>query len=303
MVGLVISVAMLTIASAPLTTADTASGETEVSNVAPEIISVTDNASSGDVDPESYFWVNVRVRDNNTLADIDNVIVKVYENSLDDTDADNKENHYTFWFDPSDNSFYTTMTNSQGDAFIDNASSTYPSDLTATTDNYNFKILINGTASHENDWDVWAKVEDEADSDTSETENDFNVMTYVSYSLGVSTLEWSGLSMPSSNNVCDNNSDNPIVTSIETNVSYDVKHKVSNWTDDGNTIGYDNTLWDVDNTVENTEAMTKGTFTDTHTNRSEGEAVTENIYYWLDVPTGTPDGTYTTTFNIEVVEA
>jgi hypothetical protein len=290
---------MLVIASVPLTTADTASGSAGVSNVAPEIISVTDNASGGTVDPESYFWVNVRVRDNNTLADIDNVIVKVYENSLADTDADDKENHYTFWFDPSDNTWHSSLTNTQGSAFI--GTGTYPSDLTATTDNYNFKILINGTASHVNDWDVWAKVEDEAASDNSETANDFDVNKYVSYSLGVSTLEWSGLSVPSENNACDNNTDNPIVTSIETNVSYDVQHKVTDWTYSGNTIGADNTSW---NTTASPDGTTmSNSFQNAYTNESEGEAVTKNIYYYLDIPTGTPDGTYTSTFTIEVAEA
>lgn len=295
---------MTVLISAPAVIGGEASGSADVGNAAPEIISMTvENNAADDINtPESYFLFKVTVRDNNSLADIDNVIVMVYENSLADTDADNKENHYTFWFDPSDNSWHSSpATNAQGDNFIDIDSSSYPDDLTDNADNYVFRILINGTAAWDNDWNAYAKVDDGTATDTSESANEFGVGVYIAYTLDVSTLEWSALSVPSTNNACDNNTDNPMVTGIETNVSFDVRNKMDNWSYSTYTIGADNTSFYKTDTVESEITMDTD-YKDVHTAVGEGEALTENIYYWLDIPTATPKGLYQSTFYIEVVE-
>jgi hypothetical protein len=43
-------------------------------------------------------------------------------------------------------------------------------------------------------------------------------------------------------------------------------------------------------------------FQDVYTAESYGEALSESTYYYMDVPTGTKEGAYTNTFNLEVVQ-
>lgn len=301
---LAISIAMLAaLASLPLASGDTATGSAAVANQTPEVYGM--DVVEASVNPETSFNVNVVARDNNTLDDFDNIIVKVYENVCTEASAESLDNHYTFWFDPSDNTWHTASgTNTQGSAYIDSAGSTYPSDLSLAKDNYNFDILINGTANHANDWDFYVKVVDEASAtDSSESPNEFSVAKYVTYALTVSTLEWTSLSVPSDDNPSDNNANNPLVGSIETNVNYDVKDKLSaDWSGPGaETLAASNTSFYQSNTP-GSEITMSTTYQDVWTAQSEGEAVTKDIYHWLDIPSPTVEGTYSTTFYIEVAE-
>jgi len=303
LVVLLISTAMLiALATVPTVVADTASGSASVGNVNPQVVGL--NSGTATVNPESTFTVYTKVRDNNTLDDIDNVVVKVYENVASATSANSKDNHYEFWFDPSDNSWHVGggWTNEQGSPYIDTSASSYPSDLTASEDNYNFVIRLNGTANWSNDWNAFVEVTDtQPASDNSESVNEFGVAKYVTYSVDVSSLEWTNLSPATTGNACDNNTGNPIVSSIETNVSYDLRDNVANWSGP-TTIGADNTWFNSTDSYSTATRMST-TLQDVVSNQSEGEALTENIFHYLDIPSGTPSGTYTTTFTIEVAEA
>jgi hypothetical protein len=283
--------------------ADNVGGEATVGNSSPSVVSAS--VSADPVSPESYFDVNTRIKDNNTLSDVDNVIVTLFENTALVGDSDSKRDHYTLWFDPSDNSWHSGFaSNTLGSAFIDGVSSTYPGDLSVTEDNYNFTVLLNGTASSVNDWDLHVEVIDSSSaSDTLSTNNAFAVDTYVSYSVSSDgTINFSGSAGSSANA----SPDNPIdATSIETNVDFDMQNKLQNpaWENasTSDNIPAENTKFDTDGTPASLTSL--GTsFNDVHTNQGYGEDLSRSVYYYLDIPAGTSAYTYTNTFTLEVVQ-
>lgn len=299
---IIATVASLGVALVPPVLADTISGEVTVSNNSPEVLGF--DVGTDPVDPETYFWVNVEVRDNDTLSDIENVVLEIYENSDTPGMSANKNKHYWFWFNPSDNSWHSDPnTNVQGDAFIDSAASEYPADLSVDSDNYNFKILLNGTASDANDWHVIAEAEDASVNVGSANEvNAFSVNTYLTYAVGTDgTINWTNLATGTDNNASD---DNPInVENIETNVSWDLQNKLENtqWKNDTDSFGADNAKFNSTND-SSTATQLSTTFQDVVSAQSEGEDLSESFYYWIDIPEDVSGGTYTNNFIIEVAQ-
>ncbi len=296
---LIITVLALAFSLIPHSLGDTISGQAEVGNSMPRLVGV--DVSGSMVDPESSFTVRTEISDNNTLGDIDNVILKVYENTFAHTDSDDKRNHYTFWFDPSDNTWHSGVgANIIGDPFIDSTNSTYPTDLGVNQDNYNFVIRLNGTASPSN-WNVYAEVIDsQSDTDDLEKGNEFSVNNYVSYSIGIDTICWSDLEPDSNTNPSDNN---PVqVDDIETNVRFDVQNKLDNdWACGADTIDIGNTMY-ASSDGSGESGFASMAFSNIFENQNYGENLSRGINYYLDVPSDCSPGTYTNTFIIEVSE-
>ncbi|KXA97987.1 hypothetical protein AKJ39_02685 [candidate division MSBL1 archaeon SCGC-AAA259J03] len=287
-------------ASLPVVMGDTIDGEASVSNTSCEFIDKTVDTNT--VDPESYFWIKTQVRDSDTLSDIENVVVKIFDNQTAVGAQDTKRSHYTFWFDANDNSWNSNLNNTLGNPFIDAAASEYPNDATVTEDNYNFKILLNGTANPNQDWNVYVEVNDEASSENNGTHtNALAVNTYVNYDVKADLIEWTNLQPDTNDNPSDSNP--VIIENIETNVNYDVQTKLSgDWLNtNGDTITVTETSFDSTDSSGYHGQVSSSIFKDVYTYESYGEDLTEGINYFLDIPDGTSSGTFTNTFEIEVV--
>lgn len=299
-VAIFILVLMVITLNLPMGLAETLDGRASVSGS--ECVLVSAEVDTTTVDPESYFRVNVRVRDEDTLADIENVVVKVFSDDTDVDSQDERRNHYTFWFDPSDETWHTTMTNVQGDPFIDPAGSEHPADISDVEDNYSFRILLNGTANPNVDWNLYAEVSDGESTDSNETETGaFSVNEYIHYDVREDSVEWNDLEPGTERNPASNN---PItVENIETNIRYNIRTKLEgNWTDsEGNSITVTETSFESDD-PDGFHGFVHESFEDVYSNMDYGEGLTGRINYFLTVPADTVPGIYINTFAIEVVE-
>jgi predicted GH43/DUF377 family glycosyl hydrolase len=124
------------------------------------------------MDVNVYYNIKVTIRDNDNLANDDEVVLKVYENSLSQGVPDNIQNHYTFeWI--------------RGVGFSEvgpgpsnehlNVMGCSPGSDSVTTDNWTFKIKLDVTATPAS-WNLWVHVIDEADrQDNQEFANKFIV--------------------------------------------------------------------------------------------------------------------------------
>lgn len=284
--------------------ADTISGEATVSNVSPEVIG-ENSTQSWTVDPESSFDIRVQVRDNDTLADVENVRLEVYndQGGIGDPDESTSEvNHYTFWFDPSDNTWHCPMTDSDGTTvYIDGGASSYPSDLSVDKDNYVFNITLDTEASPVDDnWACWAEVDDGTAKDNSEFCHSGTVNSRKVITVEESSIEWSGLEQGTTENPSDNN---PIGVIVDSNGGFNVQSKVDDWSGP-TTIPAENTTMENDADLDAATEFGKVSMSTTYDNVYEGAQHDENVHtpinYYLDIPSDAPGGTYTTTFYIDV---
>jgi len=128
------------------------------------------------IDVDVYYSVKVKFRDNDNLLNVDEVWLKLYDNSLSQGAPDNVQNHYTFkWI--------------RGEGFSEvgprasnehlNVGACSPGSDLVTTDNWTFRIKLDVTAEP-GSWNLWAKVVGNAGhQDNEEFTNKFTVNPYV----------------------------------------------------------------------------------------------------------------------------
>lgn len=105
------------------------------------------------------------------------------------------------------------------------------------------------------------------------------------------------MSLGTTDNPSDNN---PVsVWQIETNTSFSMRNKVDKDWSGPRSIGGENTSFenaDVGNPNPGYSGDLSTSFKDVYGEQSYGENLDYGINYYLDIPPGTPEGTYTTTF-------
>lgn len=286
--GLAAVLAMIVIGMTPLVTATSdGDGEATAGNIAPEVTSAEpspDNIVDLTLASENF---NCTVRDNNTLADIDNVQLILYTTDATVDGENHIENHYVFWFDPTDNSFYSVL----GAAYIDNESSSYPSDLTENSDNYNFVVKLSGGAKAGTDWHAkWTAVDD--NENIGSMSDTFEVLEYISLSILPATQTFSG----DPGDMGQTATEGAITCTVTANTNFDIATKLfADWegTTYGGTIGADNTHASGGSSIDLSTV-----YADVWTNVTFGEDVTNDITYTLDLPVPLRDDVYTATINI-----
>lgn len=269
-------------------------------NIAPEVLNSFTPASA---DPNSAFDVKVEVRDNDGISDIEEVWLKVYENTKSQGDADSARDHYTFkwvragadnWFEvgPDSTSPYDHLV----------VASCSAGDDAKTTDNFMFNIKLGVTASPNNKWSVWVKVVDNAgEQDNQEFANKFDVNEYMSLSIDDATLTFSG--DPGETDKAA--SENPTVCTVDANFDFNIQVKLSgDWS--GATFGGSipmasthadqngSSPWDL-----NLSAIYQPIWSSV----GWGEDVIKNVYWFIDFPLPLRDDVYSTTFYVNVVKA
>lgn len=285
--GLMAVLAMLVVGMAPLALAqESASGEGTANNIAPTVPNA-EPSPDNQISPESTEMFNCTVKDNNTLADIENVQLILYTTAA-GVDGENAvENHYVFWFDPSDNSWHSVL----GAAYIVTGSCTYPDDLTKDNDNYNFAVKLSGGAEAGTDWNAkWIAIDDNAASG-SKTDT-FEVLEYISLSIDINTQTFSG--DPGATGLTA--SEGLITCTVSSGTNFDIETKLgADWSGAayGGTIGADNTHAlgevSVDLTIDYQNVWTDETL---------GQGVEKTVTYTLDLPMPLRDDVYTATIYI-----
>lgn len=282
-----VMLAMLMVGMAPLALAQKeASGEGTAGNIAPTVPSAAPSPDN-QVAPQNKENFNCTVKDNNTLADIENVQLILYTTDAGVDGENHVENHYVFWFDPSDNTFYSVL----GASYIDNENSSYPSDLTKDNDNYNFVVKLSGGAVAGVDWNAkWIAVDDnEVSGDNSTT---FEVLEYISLSISPDTQSFTG--DPGDTGLAA--SPSAITCTVSSGTNFDIETRLgADWSGAayGGTIGADNTHALGEVSVDLTTD-----YQNVWTDETLGQGVEKTVTYTLDLPMPLRDDVYTATIYI-----
>jgi predicted alpha-1,2-mannosidase len=121
----------------------------------PEILA---SYTPSSLDANVYYNIIAKVRDNDNLLDVNQVILNLYENSLNQGASDNVQNHYTFnWVRGAG---FNEVGPGPGNEHLDVNACT-PGSYSVTTDNWTFRIRLDVTALP-GQWNLWVKVVDNA---------------------------------------------------------------------------------------------------------------------------------------------
>ena len=301
-IGLALLIGLIAMSMAPSAIFAADSSEKPISGqlnnyVPPDVtaiaITTMENVAENNLDPQTNYKFKVSVTDNNTLADISTVELKLYVDNI--LLSDNRRDHYSFKFTAPGTWEEIGPDNDERHLVTDNC---VAPDNSQTSGIYvfvvKFDIIAQPTSSYE--WDAWAKATDNnALTDNLTDENKFNVNNYVSLAVDDSALTFSG--SPGQENVQP--TENPTVATVDANVNFNIQCKDNNWTGSlGGTIGADNTkaAKDASHTGEITLSTSYGTL---WSGVSYGENVTDNIYWFLNIPSSARDPSYTTTFYVK----
>lgn len=264
-------------------------GSATVANVSPE---VTAAIAPSPVEPLVEASFSCTVSDANTLADIDNVVLKVYLTN--EGDPDDVANHYTFKYDAVTKLWGEIGPDTGGSHISDG---TKPTDLTVQSGDYVFKITLAETATY-GDWTAKWIASDEALS--GEIVKTFSVSPYISLGIDDAALTFTGApgdtDLPASQN--------PTVCTVTSNYTFDIQVSLSgDWSSDSGTIEMSNTEAAQDNDKTAGVKTLSGAWEIIWPDEVSGENIKRNIFWFLDLPVPLPDDTYTTTFRVQVTGA
>jgi hypothetical protein len=254
-----------------------------------DVDNITDNTL--DIDTPYKFWLEIK--DNNGLSDIDEIELRIFENTLDWNSTDNKRNHYSFkWVRAgADNWFEVGPDNTlpYDHLFVENCAVGSDSE---NVDNFVFVVKLSKITAPGN-WTAWIKVTDNTDaSEHTEFQNKFEVNVSLSLSFSQGSVTFKGY--PGTADVAAE--ENPITATIDANVNFDFKEKISGHFTSENK---DNIYLDDDGSKPYALTLTT-TYQILYDNVGWGEAVEKYEYYFIDIPENV-EGTYAITFYTELV--
>ena len=303
-IGLALLIGLIAMSMAPSAIFAADSSEKPISGqlnnyVPPDVtaiaITTMENVAENNLDPQTNYKFSVSTTDNNTLADISTVELKLYVDNV--LLPDGRRNHYSFKFTAPGTWEEIGPDNDERHLVTDNC---VAPDNSQTSGDYvfvvKFDIVAQPTSSYE--WDAWAKATDNnALTDNLTDENKFNVNNYVSLTVDDSTLTFNG--SPGQNDVAP--TEQPTVATVDANVNFLVQCKVDDWSGSrGGTIGANNTKAAQDN-QHSGEITLSTSYSFLWPNVFYGENVTSEIYWFLNIPTLARDPSYTTTFYVNAM--
>jgi len=260
-------------------------------NATPEVLNVYTPSS---VNVNETFNVQIEVRDNDGLSDIDEVWLKIYENTLSQGDPDNARNHYTFKWVRGEG-FSEVGPDNVDENHIVKASCSAGNDA-LTTDNWTFAVKLGKTASPNNSWNVYVSVTDNSNaSDNSTFSNEFSVNLYLSVTLDDTALSFSG-APPSTVSA----SENPSVLTITSNQNFKIDVKLDNDPWVGGDISASDTKADKDGS-EPYDLSLSTAYQTLYSSVGWGEAVEKSIYWFVSIPLETSEGDRTNKFWVRVI--
>ncbi len=159
-----------------------------IQNAEPEIISTGMVDEQGNpetsVDPASTFLLEVEVRDNNTMLDVETITVVLYSPESTLEDPDSEVDHYTFQWTSAG------FSNPGGVGEIMHSSCQTPSEMTAGTGIWIIAARTHRLAREAEEWTVHATVTDEENQSTALST--FDVTGFISLNVEDSQITFSG---------------------------------------------------------------------------------------------------------------
>jgi len=154
-----------------------------VSNARPEVLSLNildeNRQQVGSVDPAVPFFIEVVVRDNNTLADLERIEITVFSPESSAHAGDVETDHYTVSWQRSSGFLGEALVPSKCDS---------PDDLSEASGRWVFCLELSETARASDRWVVRTSVEDEADEASSTTYIEVNAFAQIGIAGGAVQL-------------------------------------------------------------------------------------------------------------------
>lgn len=287
---------------------DTSSGSAGVGNAVPTITNPMLTTQDGGTDKNNSaltvfteFWANLTAGDDNTLNDFKNVTWILYDSATaQPTSADSATDHYTFQYDNATDSFDEVGPDA-GDSHLVSANCSDPADHSATSGEYKLAFKLAKTAAYASSatWKVQMMIYDGTDA----LENVTSLLFSMSFGLELTITDgshsWSSLSPDSTENLISSPVDNDIDFTVTANAAYDVEAKGSGaLASGGDTIPLSNVK--VHQTTYASALSLTTDYQDSDIlNQAAGADNAQALKVWLDVPAGTPVGTYTYTLYLQ----
>jgi len=159
-----------------------------IGNAEPQIlgIQVLDESAkpTNSIDPGSGFFLDILVRDNNTLADVARIRAILYSPSSSPGGANSEQDHYTFRWDSSG------FANEGGVGSITVPQCSVPSDRTVAQGTWRFALKLSKNARQSAGWTILVRVEDEAN--LTQSSRALEVTSFVSLTIDASQITFSG---------------------------------------------------------------------------------------------------------------
>lgn len=252
------------------------------------------------------YHLNFTISDNNTLADLDNVTLRVWDTSSAATEngTDAEADHYSFtWTESTD----TWASSPSG--FINTGNCKDPGQASSETE-YTFTCAFDlsktaGYTANTDDWSITIMVWDDSDDFDVERSIVFGVAFYSEISVTDSTHTWGNLNPGDENQTI---TDSPLNFDVIANAAWDVQAQANQSTlvSGSNQIGIGNMTIhkDTDGDVSLTTSWADiGGLTSQTASTEEASATSTYCTLWLDVPIGTLVGDYKYKLELQVIQA
>ena len=279
-------------------------GSTTISNVPPEVISVSiktlANVNDNTLNPQTQYKFIATVRDNNNLTGIENILLKLYTNEAGENAADAVENHYTFLFRASDNT-WMEIGPGQFNDHLTTGLCVKPSKLSVVSDEYKFVVNLSSvtTPTIGGGWTAKWMVTDDNGSSNSNTKT-FDVNEYLVLMIDDTKLTISAY--PGQNDLQP--AENPTIVTVTANYNFNIQCKLS-----GDLIG--STFHDripmsnikaTQDASHTSEIKLSDNYGNLWSNIGNGEFVEKDIYWFADIPYPLSGDAYTADFYVRAIK-
>jgi hypothetical protein len=307
---LVLALALVTV---PIVFAgDTSTGEAIVGNAAPTITTAglyttaSADANNTNIDVNVEYWANWTGGDSNTLYDIVNFTVKIWESGTStENGSDANADHYTFMYSNSTDA-WTEVGPDAGGSHLVSGDCQKPADRSVSSGVYRlaWKLATTGAYTATKTWKISIFVWDSGSNAASNKTVIFGVNFYSSLSIDDTSHQWAGLSPGSTNATLTTPADTNINVTVTANGLWDLQAQASaaNLVSDGNTIPV-GAIMIHDDTLASALNLTVA-FVDIGgiTGNAAGASIEKDFMLWITIPAGQASGTYTYTLQCQVAQ-
>lgn len=264
------------------------------------------NKNNTNIDVYTEYHANCTVTDNNQLYDLENVTYIIWEDTYaDEGSSDSNVNHYTFAYLNDTDTFDEIGPDGAGNSHLVSGSCSDPADHTQTSGTFKLAFKLHKTANYtaSKTWKIKIIAYDGTTSGN-EQKLIFGVTFYLEITIDDASHQWSSLSPGDSDQLIDTPSDGDIDVTVTTNANFDLQAKGDgDLTKTGASIGLGNVTIHKDTLGSSVSLTTSYADIGGLTGLSSGEDQAHSFKLWIDVPSGTEEGTYTYTLHVQGVQA
>lgn len=253
------------------------------------------------------YHANFTITDGNTLADLKNITILIYDDTgstWDDSDAE--IDHYTMtWVESTD--VWDTS------SYVDDADCKDPgTGYGETSFEFTLSFDLSKVATYRATptWKMNITVWDDSENSDTDTTIMFGIAFYQEVNVVDTTHSWTNINPGTNNQTLSTPADHKIDITVIANAAYDVQAQsnASNLVSGSDTIAISNVrIYGADTLTSSASLTTSyadvGGLTSQSATTAEASPASHELWLWLTVPDGTPSGTYVYQLQTQVVQA